>query len=112
MSSHDRYYPYNLEIVEGQILLYKKHKGELGMIANDLNSIVIQTADSEDRKAIDPTKVHFCCLIRTVESHRKFYFVTYKQMEQTISLILKAQNYPDRLAQYEFVKALPNGLVS
>ena len=41
MSSHDRYYPYNLEIDGEQILLYKKNKGELGMIANDLNNIVI-----------------------------------------------------------------------
>ncbi len=56
--------------------------------------------------------MHFCCLIRTAESHRKLYFVTYKQMEQTIILILKAQNYSDRLAQYEFVQALPSGLVS
>lgn len=71
----------------------------------DLHRLHVRTCDTLTAKAGNSTRMNYCAYLEIAKSrkHLKLHFMSFGAMSSVINLILEAQGFESRLAQFEHV---------
>jgi len=94
------------------LYFYRLRRADKGTIAHGLLNTHITSIDTPEKKVLCKSRRHFGFTLSNEAGHRKLYFMTFNHLNAGVDYVLRAQNFPSRIAQYQLQKKLRDDEVS
>lgn len=95
-----------------KVYFFRRSKTEKGAIKHVLSELHITSIDTAEKKVLCKSRRHFGMTLTTVNGHRRLYFLSHQMMLEAIDVLLRAQGFKKRIAQYKFQKKLPDNEIN